>query len=702
MFTNRIKPTALIMVLLGNCATNEGYTGQVSDRQTGKPESPPDAAKADDGHDKPSPGRMFVVGRVLDPQGKPVPNASVMVYARFTAIRLDVTAGRLYVAEIGRGSSDSLGRIRVDGPRTSSSRHDEFGVVALASGFGAGWVELDADAVQPAADVTLRPEQVIHGRLFDLHGQPARDVKLSVTAIRRVNANAIRIFQQGFEGPAFWWTHPDDLPGWPSPAISDAAGRFTLRGIGSGVRAFITVVDPRFNNQVIEINTEKDLTTKPQSVELQPARTMTGRVTYADTRKPAARARVQIAGFDQFQVGVGARPVITATDDEGRFRASPGPGADGAVTAFAPNGRPYLVAAKNIDWPKGAVSYSADLTLPRGTIVGGKVTEHDSDRPIADAFVTLFHGQSANDSVPVRASRPVQTGADGSFTLVTPNRPGYLVVRGPADDFIRNQIDDGLLVNGQPEGSRAYVHAFLAWKPKPGDESQNANITLRQGTTVRGQVAGPDGLPVSEAWIISRVHTRPRAPLFLTWSPAYHGTARNGQFEIHGLDPATEVPVSFLEPNRKLGATVRVSGEQATGEPIVVKLEPCGAASARLVGPDAKPLHDFTPRAPIMMVVTPGEFSPIKARAEGTFMPESGVLTAIDPVNYMKPPASDDQGRIVFPALIPGTTYHIVDRSTAGAAPGPQLRKEFTVKPGETVDLGDILIEKPQPPRNTQ
>ena len=31
---------------------------------------------------KPAPGRMFVVGRVLDPEGKPVPGAMIMVYAR--------------------------------------------------------------------------------------------------------------------------------------------------------------------------------------------------------------------------------------------------------------------------------------------------------------------------------------------------------------------------------------------------------------------------------------------------------------------------------------------------------------------------------------------------------------------------------------------------------------------------------------------
>ena len=60
-------------------------------------------------------------------------------------------------------------------------------------------------------------------------------------------------------------------------------------------------------------------------------------------------------------------------------------------------------------------------------------------------------------------------------------------------------------------------------------------------------------------------------------------------------------------------------------------------------------------------------------------------MTAIDPINYGDGPASDAQGRIAFPALIPGATYRI-----AG------LSKEFTVKPGETLDLGDIRIEKPR------
>ena len=74
----------------------------------------------------------------------------------------------------------------IDAPRTSSSRHEEFGAVALAPGYGVGWVELDPDDDQPTADITLRPEQVIHGRLFDVQGRPVPDVTVSVASIRRV------------------------------------------------------------------------------------------------------------------------------------------------------------------------------------------------------------------------------------------------------------------------------------------------------------------------------------------------------------------------------------------------------------------------------------------------------------------------------------------------------------------------------------
>ncbi len=56
---------------------------------------------------------------------------------------------------------------------------------------------------------------------------------------------------------------------------------------------------------------------------------------------------------------------------------------------------------------------------------------------------------------------------------------------------------------------------------------------------------------------------------------------------------------------------------------------------------------------------------------------------------------TDAQGWISLPVLIPGATYRFIDFSVSQDPKGPQIRKEFTVKPAETLDLGDVLIEKP-------
>ncbi len=95
-----------------------------------------------------------------------------------------------------------------------------------------------------------------------------------------------------------------------------------------------------------------------------------------------------------------------------------------------------------------------------------------------------------------------------------------------------------------------------------------------------------------------------------------------------------------------------------------------------------------------MMVVTPGP--DLSARTRPT-------RTAWRPIRTPSPGSTRSitrkawspmtRGRLTLPALIPGATYRIYD-NTMGEDAAPRLRKEFTVKPGETLDLGDILIEK--------
>ena len=92
------------------------------------------------------------------------------------------------------------------------------------------------------------------------------------------------------------------------------------------------------------------------------------------------------------------------------------------------------------------------------------------------------------------------------------------------------------------------------------------------------------------------------------------------------------------------------------------------------------------------MILTPGPDLPRGGQAGAMpLLGERDRLAAIDSINYGKTHQTDAQGRIVFPALIPGASYRVAFRDRAR----PAVRKEFRVKPGETLDLGDIPIEKP-------
>jgi hypothetical protein len=215
---------------------------------------------------------------------------------------------------------------------------------------------------------------------------------------------------------------------------------------------------------------------------------------------------------------------------------------------------------------------------------------------------------------------------------------------------------------------------------------------LRPGMTVKGRVVGPDGQPIQDAWMISRVFLKPLSSAWLFWLGRHHGSVKSGRFEVHGLDPDAEVPIYFLDPHHKLGATVNFSGKSAAAGPVTVRLQPCGTAKARLIDASGKPISAYRGPGLISMVVTPGPSVSRQLENEARLAADGAPLVGIDSINYADGPVSDALGRIVFPALVPGATYRRSPRGTKGTP----LSDEFTVKPGETLDLGDIVIEKPK------
>jgi protocatechuate 3,4-dioxygenase beta subunit len=661
--------------------------------------------------DPPAPGRMTIAGRVLDPAGKPVPGAAVMVLVRSRLADRPTFTSAIRPTSAYDRRCDGSGGFRVELPRTSSARHDALVVTARAPSFGMGWAELDPDAEAPAADVALRPEQVVRGRLFDVQGRPAREVVVKVDTVyppgRFAVIEALR--------------HPDadrhlglDRPAWPGPAISDDDGRFTLRGLGRDLRYYLIVDDPRFATETIliqvgagadpvppgfaspNITVEAGPDPKPIAIALKPAEIVTGRVTYADTGRPVPHALVATSPISAYEA-----------DGDGRFRVPASPAASRAnrigIRAQAPEGAPYLVVGQPHEWPKGAVEQSVDVALPRGQVVRGRITEEGSGRPVAGAVVRAVPDRPPNAAALGETSAQgtfAVTGPDGTYRVATRPGPGGVVVQAPDDYVLREFGGDGGAFSARPGHDRLYAHAYRAVDVKPGMPDLVVDLALRRGATVRGRVVGPDGRPVRSAAIYS-LATLWVSPIggWRDWnliSNRGHADVHDGRFALHGLDPEGELPAYFIEPESKLGATVRFSGRSAASGPPTVRLEPCGSARCRLVDPESKPLGRYPATGLLLLVATPGPTHRRNpAKADPLFADELAV-NRLDMVNYRRDARSDAEGRATFPMLIPGASYRVVDRTPVIGGGDPAVRKEFTVKPGEAVELGDILIARPR------
>ncbi|HBL47532.1 MAG TPA: hypothetical protein DDZ90_29520, partial [Planctomycetaceae bacterium] len=145
--------------------------------------------------------------------------------------------------------------------------------------------------------------------------------------------------------------------------------------------------------------------------------------------------------------------------------------------------------------------------------------------------------------------------------------------------------------------------------------------------------------------------------------------------------------VYFLDPERRLGAAALISSKNPA--PRIV-LQPCGSATARYVDQKGKPLVDEM-LGGLRMIVTSGQTHyDLQAIRRGEKLADEAFVVNIDRLNYQSPATTTTsaQGKLDFPALIPGASYRhviIVDGH-------PQITHEFVLQPGEQKDLGEIEI----------
>jgi protocatechuate 3,4-dioxygenase beta subunit len=590
-----------------------------------------------------------IQGQVLDPDGKPVQGARVFALAE--PARMVRTPENCPTDLTDETKTDAQGRFELSarapgGGPPLPGVHPLPAIFVLADGHGVGSEAVTNKARTEPMVIRLPREQVLRARFVDdTNGKPVEGLVVKVASV----------------GPDGGQVGPPAraAEAWFLPMKTDAQGRLQLHGIGKGQWVVVEWRDARFQSQRLGLwRTEAHWNGQEVVYNLMPPlpEFIVGRVTCADTGKPVAGASVRTRGDKAI------------TDREGRFRLKPdweldtylrfGTAAGSAteygttcrapVEADAPSGSPYLGGRGEPGlgrapgrqgtlgpWLLGELR----IALPRGIHVRGRLLEAGTNKGVSGASVRFGVYQATS-------------GPDGAFSLTAAPGSGHLVVKA-ADNYAPAEATVA--------AGRLMAHAIVPVAFKDGMDPKPLEIPLRRGVTVQGKLIGPDGQPVQGAVLISRLMiTRAMNDVIQSPSPVANVPV-SASFELKGCHPDKSYPVIFFQEQKGWGALVHLSGKQAD-KPLDVRLQPCGSAKARFLTAEGRPVAGGDGRG-LLLVLGAGDT---------TFWAEF-----IWHSNIREDWRTDSEGRITWRDLVPGVTYRINNR-------------EFTVKSGETLDLGDL------------
>jgi hypothetical protein len=241
---------------------------------------------------------------------------------------------------------------------------------------------------------------------------------------------------------------------------------------------------------------------------------ITGRIVSADSGTPIRRAQVRVSAPD-----VRTSRVVT-TDNQGRYELSGLPAARyrlviskaGYVTLEYGQARPFE-SGKPLDVATGQVLDKIDFSLPRGSVITGRVTDEFGD-PIADAQVQAMRYQfTSGQRQLVSVGRAAVSDDIGQFRIFG-LMPGEYLVRAA----VRTNTQMGMMAAAAEEPS-GYPPTYY---PGTTDVAQAQAVTLALGqelnsvtfsltparlARISGTVLSSTGKPLSGAVVL----VRPRA-----------------------------------------------------------------------------------------------------------------------------------------------------------------------------------------------
>jgi beta-lactamase regulating signal transducer with metallopeptidase domain len=731
-----------------------------------EPQSPVPATRAADAKRK-----IVLRGKVLGPEDRPIAGA-----------RLYLTVDEWTDTE-DLGTSDVNGFYRFEVPEktlrrttTGPLQYEECQVslIATAVGFGPAWQllpaidggrygEMQAEYVR---DFHLGDDFPIAGRVVDVKGKPVAGAVVAVDRIHsltdgrwfkmipaiRAGDSTLMTRQQTDVNGWFSWFYPTAWQMIP-PATTDAEGRFRITGVGADRAIRLQVTGPGVRSDSVSVVTRADATDFAQKVrakyprtprpkgyfyparsdapegdqgvllfgpsptiEVDPARTVAGVVRDAATGKPVAGLRVTVDDA----LGAGS----ATTDGHGRYRLLRAEADKSIVLVTSQYEERYLTVMRKLTDTQGLGEIVADLEVPRGIDINGRVLETGTDRPIVSAprqgthdigsgpllaGTVTYYPLSSNTALrgtpaglyfanfPSGAQnyfRSTTIDGDGRFQLSVPPGPGVLLLHsGPGMPmFAEHSVwkeSDGFhrlfpyvplarraKEDGAPGGDAenfagfngpiplAHYHAYRIINPAAKTQTLDLTLNIPRAATRVVRFVDPQGSALAGVEVTGLINLPTRIIL------------DGSQAEVLALEPGKPRRLIAFSKDEKYAVRTFVRTDDA--QPKTIRLEPTAAVTGRLVDANGKPVQ--------ASLAPPRKLPGSDADDDERGIPET---------------RSDAEGRFRIGSLLPGLRYSAEVRG--GEGDSEVLGKAFAnvvLRAGEVRDVGEIRVKHTVTPKS--
>ena len=638
-------------------------------------------------------------GTVVSPAGEPVAGAGVVLGI---VRRSDWNWIELAAATTGEDGSFSIGYDRSALPYDpyDSDVWTRVLISAHAPGsepdFGPNWhVQGDLETLSDLT-IQLLPTDSVRGRFVDEDGVPLEGVDVRLDSLSASRDELTDDWQaKAIEAASGGVSSESSLkfvripPRYAPSAVTDETGAFELHGIGpdrlpwlsyrgggaaiGNVRMVTRKGDAQLLANAIQ-GSREPVHASGSVISVARSRPIVGVVIDAETGEPMAG--VGIHSYAMGRMLDVQRKLRTTTNTDGRFVLDGmRKGSGNVILAIPTDDMPYFMREVEIPDTDGMAPIELVVKLHRGVWITGRAVDSATGEPVRGQVryhPYLFNprvlevDQFRDRSTDGYGSR-YQTGPDGSFRVVGLHGKGLVGIEAygryqsgtgyelewdrEGDDTESMQGLSPFLSNGPVAPGPEWPHAVAMLDIPKDAESMEVELALEGGAVETVNLLGVDGRPFTgfnvrrTAWINDGV-----------------SEVGPSSVAVRGLGPTEARILSVQSDDGTSGTVARITASE-TGRSSLV-LQPNAKIVGRIVDEDGVPLAERS----VSLHLLPEE---VPADLHAT---------------------TDSEGKFELEGVATGTEYRLY---TSAGQFAVHVVESFRVDPGETVDFGTRVIERP-------